>query len=94
MYLIFALIDLLSFSPITCPENTDHFTAIDEPDSQNSVFNAAEAVIPRLVRAMRKIVHVERRAAFVRPLERDVRLDGFSTMRPATYLCRTLAMKV
>ncbi len=29
-----------------------------------------------------------------RPFARDVRREGFSIMRPATYLCNTLAIKV
>jgi len=46
---------LLSFSPITCPENTDHVAAIHESDSKHAIFDKAETVMPRLIRTVRKI---------------------------------------
>jgi hypothetical protein len=56
VYLILALIDLLSFSPIICPENVDYVVAIREPESKNSVVHKAEAIVPLLIRTVRKIL--------------------------------------
>ena len=40
VYLIFALTDLLSFSPITCPENTNNVAAINESHRKHAVYDS------------------------------------------------------
>src|SRR5207237_638294 len=48
VYLIFSLIDSLSFPPVAGPENPNDRVAVCEPDRQDPVVDPTEAVIPLL----------------------------------------------
>jgi hypothetical protein len=46
VYLIFALINLLTLAPIACTVNPDKTTAVCKSDSQDAASNLSETVIP------------------------------------------------
>jgi hypothetical protein len=56
VYLIFALIDLFAFSPITRSEYSDNVRAIREADREDAVPDPAEAEETRLVFAVHQIL--------------------------------------
>jgi len=55
VYFIFALINLLSFSPIAGSEDPDDIATIREPDRQDAAFHPPEAVVPLLAAAVRTV---------------------------------------
>src|SRR5437879_3369429 len=55
VYLIFSLIDSLSFTPIACTVNTDYIIAVGESNRDNAAADPAKAVVPPLARAMGQV---------------------------------------
>jgi hypothetical protein len=52
VYLIFSLIDSLSFAPVACSENSDDIVAVGKPNGENPTANPAETVVPQLFGTM------------------------------------------
>lgn len=46
MYFIFAFIDCLTFSPITCAKYTDYVISESEPNREDAATHLAKAVVP------------------------------------------------
>jgi len=55
VYLIFSLIDSLSFTPIACTVNTDYIIAVGETNRDNAAADPAGAVVPLLARAVGQV---------------------------------------
>src|SRR6185436_122145 len=55
VYLVFALMDFLSFSPISRAEDSDDVVAVGKPDRKDAVIHQAEAVMPDFFRAVRRV---------------------------------------
>jgi hypothetical protein len=56
VYSILFFIDLSPFSPVSCPDNTDHALPISEPDRHDSVIDSADTIISFLRTAMGHIL--------------------------------------
>jgi len=51
-YFIFALIDFLSFSPITCAEYPDYIVSVGKTDRQDAFPDLTKAEVPRFRRTV------------------------------------------
>lgn len=56
MYFVFALINRLSFTPVSCPDDPDDSVTIGEADSHNSLVHAANTVIPLFPGAVAEVL--------------------------------------
>jgi hypothetical protein len=52
VYLIFSLIDSLSFSPVSSAVDADHVVAVNESNGENAAVDHAETEVPQFARAM------------------------------------------
>ena len=52
MYLIFALIDLLAFPPIACPEDANNIISVRKAHREDALPNPAKAIVPTFNRTV------------------------------------------